>query len=65
MSLTALEAGVWVKTVTEGGRGFTSPWRKQEVDAARRRQEKRMASETRNVVIVRGSVEPPKRHQLA
>ena len=32
---------VWVETVTEGGRRFVAAWRKEEVAAARRRQEKR------------------------
>ena len=40
-------------------------WRKEEVDAARHHQEKREANETRKVVMVNGSVEPAKRHQLA
>ena len=55
-----LEAGVWVETVTEGDRRFIAAWREEEVvDAARRRQEKREANETkkvRKVVIARGSV---------
>ncbi|CAN0454211.1 unnamed protein product [Ascophyllum nodosum] len=38
---TALKAEVWVETVTEGGRRFIAAWRKEEVDAARHRQEKR------------------------
>ena len=41
---TALKAEVWVDTVTEGRRRFTAPWRKEEVDAARHRQEKREAT---------------------
>ena len=41
---TALEAKVWVETVTEGGRRFMAAWRKEEVDAARHRQEKREAT---------------------
>ena len=41
---TALEADVWVETVTEGGRKFMAAWRKEEVDAARHRQEKREAT---------------------
>ena len=41
---TALNAEVWVETVTEGGRRFTAAWRKEEVDAARHRQEKREAT---------------------
>ena len=41
---TALEAEVWVQTVTEGGPRFTAARRKEEVDAARHRQEKREAT---------------------
>ena len=41
---TALEADVWVETVAEGGRRFMAAWRKEEVDAARHRQEKREAA---------------------
>ena len=41
---TTLEAGVWVETVTEGGRRFMAAWRKEGVDAARHRQEKREAT---------------------
>ena len=42
--LTALKVEVWVETVTEGGRRFMAAWRKEEVDAARLRQEKRVAT---------------------
>ena len=35
---------MWVETVTEGGRRFMAAWRKEEVDAARHRQEKREAT---------------------
>ena len=38
---TALNAEVWVETVTEGGRRFMAAWRKDEVDAARHRQEEK------------------------
>ena len=38
---TALKAEVWVETVAESGRRFMAAWRKEEVDAARHRQEKR------------------------
>ena len=41
---TALEAEVWVETITEGGQRFMAAWRKAEVDAARHRQEKREAT---------------------
>ena len=40
----ALEADVWVETVTEGGLRFMAAWRKQEVDVARHRQEKKEAT---------------------
>ena len=39
-----VKAEVWVKTVTEGGRRFMAAWRKEEIDAARHRQEKREAT---------------------
>ena len=38
---TALKTGVWVNTVTEGGRTFIAAWGTEEVDPARHRQEKR------------------------
>ena len=41
---TALKAEVWVETVAEGGRRFMAAWRKEDVDAARHRQEKREAT---------------------
>ena len=41
---TVLKAEVWVETATEGGRRFVTAWRKEEVDAARHRQEKREAT---------------------
>ena len=41
---TALKAGVWVMTVTKGGRGFMAAWRNGGTDAARHRQEKREAT---------------------
>ena len=39
-----VEVEVWVETVMEGGRKFMAAWRKEEVDAARLRQEKREAA---------------------
>ena len=39
-----VKAEVWVDTVMEGGRKFMAAWRKEEVDAARHRQEKREAT---------------------
>ena len=41
---TALKAKVWSETVAEGGRRFMAAWRKEEVHAARHRQEKREAT---------------------
>ena len=53
---TALEAEVWVETVTEGGRRFVAAWRKEEVDAARHRQDKR-GNKTGKILIANGSLE--------
>ena len=61
---TALEAEVWVETVTEGGRSFMTAWMKEEVDAARHRQEK-IDNETGKGIIAHGSIEPAKGHRLA
>ena len=41
---TAFKAEVWAETVTESERRFMAAWRKEEVDAARHRQEKREAT---------------------
>ena len=41
---------VWVETVTEGGRRFMAAWRKEEVDAARHRQEKRKVTRLGNLL---------------
>ena len=48
---TALEAEVWVETVTEGRRRFMAAWRKEEVYAARHRQEKREATRLEKKVV--------------
>ena len=53
----ALEVEVWVEKVTESGRRFMATWRKEEVDAARHRQEKREETRLGKVVIAHGSVE--------
>ena len=53
---TALKAEVWVETVTEGGRRFMAAWRKEEVDAARHRQEKREATRLGNLLSQTGRV---------
>ena len=47
---TALKAEVWVETVTDSGRRFMAAWRKEEVDAARHRQEKREATRLGNLL---------------
>ena len=47
---TALEAEVWVETVKKGGLRFMAAWRKEEVDAARHRQEKREATKLGKLV---------------
>ena len=51
---TALKAEEWVETVTEGRRRFMAAWRKEEVDAARHRQEKREATRLGNLLPQRG-----------
>ena len=51
---TALKAEVWVETVTEGGRRFMAAWKKEEVDAARHRQEKREATRLGNLLSQTG-----------
>ena len=51
---TALKAEVWVETVTEGGRRFMAAWRKEEVDAAKHRQEKREAMRLGNLLSQTG-----------
>ena len=55
--MTALKAEVWVETVTEGGRRFMSTWKKEEVDAAKHRQEKREATRLANLLSQTGVVE--------
>ena len=51
---TALKAEVRVEMVTEGGRRFMATWRKEEVDAARHRQEKREATRLGNLLSQTG-----------
>ena len=51
---TALKAEVWIETVTEGGRRFMAAWRKEELDAARHRQEKREAPRLGNLLSQTG-----------
>ena len=40
----AVEAEVWVETVTKSGQRVMAAWRKEEVEAVRLRQEKRKAT---------------------
>ena len=61
----SLEPEMCDETVMEGGRRFMVLRRKEEVDAARLRQEKEKDNETGKVLIVHGSVEPAKQHQFA
>ena len=60
---------MWVETVTEGGRRFMAAWRKEEVDAARHREEKREAARLVNLlsqlVIADGSVEFCEAHPVS
>ena len=48
----ALEAEVWVETITEGGRRFMVAWREVEVDAARHRQVEREATRLGSKVVI-------------
>ena len=63
---TALEAEMWVETVAEGRRRFMAAWRKEEVDAARLRQENREATRlgnydrTRKRSILRSDTNSPR-----
>ena len=50
---TALKAEVWVEMVTGGWRRFMAAWRKEEVDAARHRQEKKEATRLGNLISQR------------
>ena len=45
---------MWVETVTEGERRFMTSLRKEEVDAARHRQEKREATRLGNLLSQAG-----------
>ena len=51
---TTLKAEVWVETVTVGGRRFMAAWRKEEVDAARHREEEREATRLGNLLSQTG-----------
>ena len=63
---TALKAEGWIETVTEGGRRFMAAWRrKEEVDAARHRQEKREATRLGNLLSQTGVKNFAKPHPLA
>ena len=62
---TALKAEVWVETVTEGGRRSMAAWRKEEVDAARHRQEKREPTRLGTLLSQTGVYNFAKPHPLA
>ena len=47
---TTLKAKVWVETVKESGRKFKAAWKKDEVDAARYRQDEREATRLGNLL---------------
>ena len=51
----ALKADVWVETAMEGGRTFMAAWMKEEVDAARHRQEMRKATRLGNLLPQTGA----------
>ena len=48
----ALEAEVWVETVTEGGRRFMAAWWNEEEDEARHRQETRERLTTYEILCI-------------
>ena len=60
-----MEAKVWVETVTEGRRRFIAAWRKEEVDAARHRQEKIEATRLGKLFSHTEALNLAKRHPLA
>ena len=62
--MTVLKAEVWVKTAMEGGRRFMAARRKQEVDTARHRQEKREATKLGNLLSHPEAKNFAKRHPL-
>ena len=53
---------MWVETVTEGGRRFMAAWRKEEVDAAEHRQEKREAARLGNLFRKNLNASKPSEH---
>ena len=56
---------MWVETVTEGGRRFMVAWRKEEVDAARHRQERREATRLGKLLSHTEAQNFAKRYRLA
>ena len=62
--MTALRAEVWVETVTEDGRRFMTAWRKEELDAARHRQEKSEATRLENLLSHTEAYNLIKQHPL-
>ena len=61
----ALKADMWVEVVTAGGRRFMAAWRKEEVDAAKHRQEKREATRLGKLSSHTEAWNFVKRHRLA
>ena len=61
---TALKAGVWVETVTDGGWRFMAACRKEEADAARHRQEKREVTRLGNLLSHTEAYNFAKQHPL-
>ena len=62
--VTALKAEVWVETVTDGERRFMAAWRKEELGAARHRQEKREATRLGNLLSHTEAYNFAKQHPL-
>ena len=56
---------MWFETVTEGGRRFMTAWKKEEVNAARHRQEKREATRPGKSLSHTETLNFAKRHLLA
>ena len=55
---------MWLEIVTEGRRGIMAVWRKEELDAARHRQEKREATRQGKLLSHTKASNVEKRHSL-
>ena len=60
----ALEARLWNKIITEGGRRFMSAWREQDKHVASLHKGDKEAGEARKFVTAPGAVKPSKRRRL-